>query len=134
MVWGPHTATSPVLGHAGTEMAAGLHWFLKYACCSAFSWAATGGRSLDHGCLAPDALRQLEEQGPMHRERSVTWHYYQNVVTPRSAPKKSARSSIADAFCACGIECCDTCALILKSTAFIWPAPTHQDCTWHNRW
>ena len=68
-------------------MAAGLHWFLKYACRSAVSWAATGGRSLDHGCLAPQALRALEQQGAMHRERSVPWHYYQNVVTPRSAPR-----------------------------------------------
>ena len=74
-------------------MAAGLHWFLKYACRSAVSWAATGGRSLDDSCLTPEALRRLEQQGHMHRERSVPWHYYQNVVTPRSASEKLGFSS-----------------------------------------
>ena len=78
---------SPLLEHAGTEMAAALHWFLKYACRSSFSWAVTGGHSINHSCLTPEALLALEQQGPMHRERSVPWHYYQNVVTPRSAPK-----------------------------------------------
>lgn len=65
-------------------MAAGLHWFLKYGCRSSISWAATGGHNIDASRLTPEALELLERQGPMHHERSVPWHYYQNVVTPRS--------------------------------------------------
>ncbi len=65
-------------------MAAGLHWFLKYACRSSVSWNATGGNSIDGSCFTPSFLAGLEQQGGMRRERSVPWHYYQNVVTPRS--------------------------------------------------
>lgn len=72
-------------GHAGTEMAAGLHWFLKYACRSSVSWSATGGNSIDSSCFTPAFLQGLEQQGGMHRERSVPWQYYQNIVTPRSS-------------------------------------------------
>ena len=65
-------------------MAAGLHWFLKYACRSSISWSVTGGHNIDSSCFTPAFLERLEQQGVMHRERSVPWHYYQNVVTPRS--------------------------------------------------
>ena len=65
-------------------MAAGLHWFLKYACRSSVSWDVTGGHNIDSSCFTPAFLRELEQQGSMHRARSVPWHYYQNVVTPRS--------------------------------------------------
>ena len=76
-------ASACVTCDTGVEMAAGLHWFLKYACKSSVSWAETGGNSIDASRLTPEALEALEQQGPMHRERSVPWSYYQNVVTPR---------------------------------------------------
>ena len=65
-------------------MAAGLHWFLKYACHSSVSWSGTGGPNIDSSRFTPSFLEALEQQGGMNRERSVPWHYYQNVVTPRS--------------------------------------------------
>ena len=65
-------------------MAAGLHWFLKYACNSSISWSVTGGHNIDNGAFTPEALARMEQQVGMHRKRSVPWHYYQNVVTPRS--------------------------------------------------
>ncbi len=65
-------------------MAAGLHWFLKYACRSSVSWSGTGGPNIDGSRFTPAFLEALEQQGGMRRERSVPWHYYQNVVTPRS--------------------------------------------------
>ncbi|CAL5229140.1 g12413 [Coccomyxa viridis] len=63
-------------------MAAGLHWFLKYACRSSVSWNITGGNNIDGSCFTSAFLEGLEQQGGMRRERSVPWHYYQNVVTP----------------------------------------------------
>ena len=70
-------------------MAAGLHWFLKYACRSSVSWNITGGNNIDGSCFTSAFLEGLEQQGGMRRERSVPWHYYQNVVTPRShTPRK----------------------------------------------
>lgn len=65
-------------------MAAGLHWFLKYACNSSVSWSVTGGHNIDSSAFTPEALERMEQQEGMHRKRSVPWHYYQNVVTPRS--------------------------------------------------
>jgi hypothetical protein len=38
---------------------------------------------LDLTCLEPERLVALAAQGPLRRARSVPWHYYQNVVTPR---------------------------------------------------
>ena len=67
-------------------MAAGLHWFFKYACRSSISWNVTGGCNIDGSCFTPSCLTILEQQGGMRRGRSVPWHYYQNVVTPRSQP------------------------------------------------
>lgn len=68
---------------AGTEMAAGVHWFLKYACNSSVSWHLTGGFNIDNNCFQPESLERIRQMGPIHRGRSVPWSYYQNVVTPR---------------------------------------------------
>lgn len=67
----------------GTEVAAGLHWFLKYACNSSISWDMTGGDTIDTSCFESEKLEQIRERGPLHKGRSVPWHFYQNVVTPR---------------------------------------------------
>ena len=111
-----------------------MHWLLKYACRSSFSWTVTGGHSIDHSCLTPEALQKLEQQGAMHRERSVPWHYYQNVVTPRSAPEQPRLDFLADAYCACGVECCDISASSFELAAFTWRLHlAHQACMRHNR-
>ncbi|BDA50506.1 Alpha-N-acetylglucosaminidase [Coccomyxa sp. Obi] len=71
-----------VKGSSGTEVAAGIHWFLKYACNSSISWHVTGGNNIDASCFQPDGLERVKEMGPLRGTRSVPWSYYQNVVTP----------------------------------------------------
>ncbi len=64
-------------------MAAGIHWFLKYACNYSVSWHATGGENIDASCFQPVGLQRVKQMGPLRGARSVPWSYYQNVVTPR---------------------------------------------------
>ena len=69
---------------AGVEIAAGFHRFLQEFCHSSISWESTGGNHIDTTCLDTGiAVSRLHSNGPVHKERSAPWHYYQNVVTVR---------------------------------------------------
>lgn len=61
------------------ELAAGLHWYLKYWCGAHISWMKTGGAQL---ASVPKAgsLPQVQHAGVEIR-RPVPWSYYQNAVT-----------------------------------------------------
>ncbi|KAM0947769.1 putative alpha-N-acetylglucosaminidase [Dioscorea sansibarensis] len=66
-------------GATAVEIAAGLHWYLKYWCGVHISWDKTGGSQLGSvprvGSLPP-----VEDEG-INIKRLVPWNYYQNVVT-----------------------------------------------------
>lgn len=66
-------------GTTGVELAAGLHWYLKYWCGAHISWMKTGGAQL---ASVPKAgsLPQVQHAGVEIR-RPVPWSYYQNAVT-----------------------------------------------------
>lgn len=66
-------------GTTAVEVAAGLHWYLKYWCGAHISWDKTGGSQLG-SVPPPGSLPHVEHQGVVV-ERPVPWNYYQNVVT-----------------------------------------------------
>lgn len=68
-------------GSSGVELASAIHWFIKYFCCSSFSWRATGGLQLDTECFSAAKLQEFESRGKVTIERSVPYSFYQNVVT-----------------------------------------------------
>ncbi|KAL6902116.1 hypothetical protein ACP4OV_004992 [Aristida adscensionis] len=68
-----------IQGTTGVELAAGLHWYLKYWCGAHISWDKTGGAQLA-SVPSPGSLPRVKGAG-VKIERPVPWNYYQNVVT-----------------------------------------------------
>ncbi|KAK9787358.1 hypothetical protein WJX73_007278, partial [Symbiochloris irregularis] len=66
---------------SGTELAAGLHYWLKERCSSSVSWHLTGGNQIDPACFSAASLAQREDHQALYRGRSTPYFYYQNVVT-----------------------------------------------------
>ena len=66
-------------GATAVEIAAGLHWYLKYWCGVHISWDKTGGSQLGSVPRA-GSLPPVEDEG-INIKRLVPWNYYQNVVT-----------------------------------------------------
>eukprot|EP01025_Chloroclados_australasicus_P015613 TRINITY_DN1751_c0_g3_i1.p1 TRINITY_DN1751_c0_g3~~TRINITY_DN1751_c0_g3_i1.p1 ORF type:complete len:793 (-),score=60.66 TRINITY_DN1751_c0_g3_i1:1460-3838(-) len=68
-------------GQSGVDIATGIHWFLKYRCNSSYSWPETGGLQLAPDAFDEKRLNRVSYQKPLIQERTVKYHYYQNVVT-----------------------------------------------------
>lgn len=66
-------------GTTAVEVAAGLHWYLKYWCGAHISWDKTGGSQLG-SVPPPGSLPHVDHRGVVVK-RPVPWNYYQNVVT-----------------------------------------------------
>ncbi|XP_006851078.2 alpha-N-acetylglucosaminidase isoform X3 [Amborella trichopoda] len=66
-------------GATAVEIAAGLHWYIKYWCGAHVSWDKTGGTQIV-SIPDPGLLPRVQGNGVMV-QRPVPWSYYQNVVT-----------------------------------------------------
>ncbi|CAA2958177.1 alpha-N-acetylglucosaminidase isoform X1 [Olea europaea subsp. europaea] len=68
-----------IQGTTAIEITSGLHWYLKYWCGAHVSWDKTGGAQLA-SVPKPGSLPPVKNEGVIIK-RSVSWNYYQNVVT-----------------------------------------------------